>query len=183
MFIKPKPDKPKRKREKLQISPEHPEYVRIKQMAQIGQDQLSRDCVIERRRLSILSWDYVIEHGKEFGTDLCWDQCYGFFVCDISDDKADDKEDVYFTGLSYEVYRNGNLMYYEYFKDGREDGEEVVFYPSGVLKSYGLFREGKRIGKYYAWYESGRIEMYCDGKRWFELDEEGYILRKKEKKR
>lgn len=47
VYIKPKREKPKPKREKPELSPQNPEYVRVRRMAQIGLDQLSRDCVIE----------------------------------------------------------------------------------------------------------------------------------------
>ena len=179
MYIKPKPEpkKPKQpKQEKPQTSPEHPGFVRIKRMAQIGLDQLSREYVIEHKKLVILSWDYVIEHGKEFGYDgLWWDPCDGYFIYDV-------EEEVNYTGLSFGVYQDGSLRYYEFYKDGLEEGIQVGFYPSGELKSYCVIHEGKNMEIFYKWYEDGKIEAHFDGKRWFFLDEEGYMLRRVERK-
>ena len=164
MFIKPQHEKTKPKQPKHKIlkpHPENPEFVRIKQMAQIGQDHLSRD--------------YVIEHGKEFGEDLWWDPCDGWFI-------YDDKEEVNYTGLSYEVYENGRLMYYNNIKDGLEEGIQIEFYPSGELESYSICHKRKNIEIFYEWYENGKIRMYFDGQRWIYLDKEGYMLKRAGKK-
>ena len=177
MFIKPKREKSKPKQPKQEMSkpsPQYPEYVRTKQMAQIGLEHLSRDYVIEHNRLIILSWDYVTEHGKEFGYELWWDPCNGWFI-------YDDEEDENYTGLSYELYQGGNLMYYAYIKDGLAEGLKVRFYPSGELKSFGIYHKRKTVEIFYEWYESGKIRRHFDGSRWFHLDEEGYILKPAEK--
>lgn len=180
MFIKPKKErsKPKPKHSKQNMTKPHPEYleyVRIKQIAQITRDKLSRDYVIEHKKLEFLSWKYVTEHGKEFGYELWWDPCDGWFI-------YDDEEDVNYTGLMYELYKDCSLMYYAYIQDGLEDGVEVDFYPSGELKSYSIYHKRKNIEIYYGWYEDGKIEKYFDGNRWFHLDEEGYMLKKAERK-
>lgn len=196
MFIKPEHKrkqpktmeaytKPKPKHSKQNIPkphPDDPKYVRTKQMAQSGLDQLSRDYVIEHKKLEFLSLDYVIEHGKEFGENLWWDRCYGYFICDLSEDKEDYDEDVYYTGLSYEVYGNGKLAYYEYYENGVQEGEEVEFYFSGELKSYAVWHNGKTLEISYGWFENGMIKWYNNGKQLIRFDEEGYMYRKAERK-
>lgn len=180
MFIKPKPkSQPKHTKQNIpKPHPEYLEYVRTKQMAQSGRDKLSRDYVIEHKKLEFLSYDYVIEHGKEFGEDLWWDRCHGYFICDFSDDKEDDEEDVYYTGLSYEVYGNGNLAYYEYYENGVNEGVQVKFYFSGELKSYAVWHKGKTLEVSYGWFENGMIKWYNNGKQLIRFDEEGYMYRK-----
>lgn len=182
MFIKPKKErskpKPQPQHSKQNIPkphPEYPEYVRTKQMAQSGLDQLSRDYVIEHKKLEFLSWKYVTEHGKEFGYELWWDPCDGWFI-------YDDEEDVNYTGLMYELYKDCSLMYYAYIQDGLEEGVEVDFYPSGILKSYIIYHKRKTIEKYYEWYENGMIKCYNNGKQLILFDEEGYMYRKAERK-
>ena len=180
MDIKPESEEQKQSnKEPPKPSPEHPAYVRVKRMAAVTLHQLSRDYVIEHEKLEILSWDYVIKHGKEFGEDLWWDRNYGFYICECS---GDDDEEVYYTGLSYEVFEDGKLNYYEYFKNGRPDGVHVTFYRSGKLCSYGFNREGQITGKHYIWYEDGQIHYYRDGGRLFDLDENGYMLQKTDDK-
>ena len=189
MFIKPEHKrkqpktmeaytKPKPKHSKQNIPkphPDDPKYVRTKQMAQSGLDQLSRDYVIEHKKLEFLSLDYVIKHGKEFGEDLWWDPCDGWFI-------YDDEEDVNYTGLMYELYEDGSLMYYAYIQDGLEEGVEVDFYPSGKLESYSIYHKRKTIEIYYGWYENGMIKCYNNGKQLVRFDEEGYMYRKAERK-
>ncbi len=180
MFIKPKKErsKPKPKHSKQNIPkphPEYPEYVRTKQMAQSGLDQLSRDYVIEHKKLEFLSWKYVTEHGKEFGYELWWDPCDGWFI-------YDDEKDMNYTGLMYELYKDCSLMYYAYIQDGLEEGVEVDFYPLGILKSYIIYHKRKNIEIYYEWYENGMIKCYNNGKQLILFDEEGYMYRKAKQK-
>lgn len=182
MFIKPERETTKPKHTKQSIPkphPEPPEYVRIEQMSQSRRDQLSRDNVINHKKLEFLSRDYVIKHGKEFGEDLWWDRCCGYFICDFSDDKEDDEEDVYYTGLSYEVYGNGNLAYYEFYENGVKEGVQVDFYFSGVLKSYAVWHKGKTLEVSYGWYENGMIEWYNNGKQLIRFDEKGHTVERK----
>ena len=178
MYIKPKPEpkKPKQpKQEKPKPSPEHPEYVRIKKLPQEELDRLSRDYVLAHGELIILSLDYVIEHGKMFGENLWWDRQYGYYICDFSGD-----EEIYYTGLAYGIYKNGNLQFYRYYKNGSEDGIEAKFYPSGVLKSYAVIYDENKIALAYEWDECGRIRGHYDGQEegYRIMDEEGYLLMK-----
>ena len=49
--------------------------------------RLCRDYVLEHEDLTILSWDYVIEHGRDWDNEdsIDWDS-YGYRVCDITDE-------------------------------------------------------------------------------------------------
>ena len=156
MFIKPNRGKPKQSKSAPQIN------ANAENMKPFDLDQLSRDYVLEHEKIRIMSFDEVTEHGKEFGFELWWDPCYGYFICEISDDDNEDNdEERYFTGLAFELYSNGNLSYYQYYKDGLEDGEYVEFFPSGAVKHYGVVVENKKkTGNYYTWYESGQIQKY-----------------------
>ncbi len=147
---------------------------------------LSRDNVIEREKLIILSRDYVIEHGVFWDdAELNWDEC-GYYTVD--------RDGVRFSGLAYEVYdhkdmkyypffntdfQDGTLLDYAYYDNGLQDGAEVGFYPSGAVQSYCVYEKGKPAGKSYEWYENGRIKKYidCDQNQRILFDKQGNITK------
>ena len=154
--------------------------------------RLSRDYVLEHEGLTILSWDYVIENGREWDDDIDWDE-YGHRVCDITGEK-----DIPFNGLLYQLYADDSLWWYNYYEDGLGAGPDVAFFPSGVLrkygcyewyetgqiKSYSVYQKKAGVSESYEWYESGMIKTYtCFDNRSFpikhvEYDEDGNITKK-----
>ncbi len=153
--------------------------------------RLSRDYVLEHQKLTILSWDYVIENGKEWNDDIDWDE-YGHRVCDITGEK-----DIPFNGLLYQLYADDSLLWYGYYEDGLGSGPNVTFFPSGELrqygcyewyetgqiKSYSVYQKNAGVSESYEWYESGMIKEYtCRDHRGFaaeriEADEQGNITK------
>ena len=153
--------------------------------------RLCRDYVLEHETLTILSWDDVIENGKEWDDNIDWDE-YGHRVCDITGEK-----DVPFNGLLYQLHADDSLLWYGYYKDGLGSGPAVTFFPSGELSQYGCYEwyESGQIKSYYVyqnnagvkesyeWYENGVIKNYtCRDKRGFavkyiEYDEAGNITK------
>ena len=135
-------------------------------------ERLSRDYLIEHKVITILSPDYVREHGVFWDdAELYWDEC-GYYTFD--------RDGVRFTGLAYEVYdhkdmkyypffntdfQDGTLMDYVYYVNGLQDGADVDFYPSGALQSYRVYDNGKAVGKSYEWYENGMIKKVVDYSR------------------
>ncbi len=168
MFIKPNRGKSKHSK------PAQPPNANTANLKPFDLDKLSRDYVLEHKKLRILSRDYVVENGKMFGESLWWDRSDGYYICDFSGD-----EEVYFTGLIYEIYDNDNLRSYAFYKDGLKDGVEVKFYPSGKIHYYSIFCKGIITGIFYEWYENGLIKKYIDrihDKR-IEADEQGKITK------
>jgi antitoxin component YwqK of YwqJK toxin-antitoxin module len=105
--------------------------------------------------IDVLSKEYVIEHGTEFdGEEICWGGDYGDLVCS--------SEGVPFTGLLFELYRNGNLAYYSYYEKGRQHGLSIRFHVSGNIESCGVFAGGFPVGKSYEWYDSGKLKLIRD---------------------
>ena len=155
--------------------------------------RLCRDYVLEHEDLTILSWDYVIEHGRDWDNEdsIGWDS-YGYRVCDITDEG-----EIPITGLLYQLYADNSLWWYGYYIDGLCTGPDVTFFPSGELRQYGGYEwyETGQIKSYsvilknagvwesYEWYESGVINKYsCRNKRGFgvkyiEYDESGNITK------
>lgn len=139
-------------------------------MEPIDPSKFSLDYLIDNKVITILSRDYVIEHGKMFGESLWWDRSDGYYICDFSGD-----EEVYFTGLGYDIYKNGNIQFYRYYKNGLEEGIEAKFYPSGVLKSYTVIYDENKIALAYEWYENGMIKMFFDRDHEYIFNEHGEI--------
>ena len=109
--------------------------------------KLSRDYVLEHEGITILSWDDVIENGREWDDSIDYDG-YGYKICDISGGG-----EVPFTGLLYELDHDGDLMWYGYYEDGLEVREEVKFWGSGEVWEYHGFRG------YYEWRADGNIRV------------------------
>ena len=51
-----------------------------------------------------------------------------------------------FTGLAYELYENGNLAYYCYYKNGFKEGNYVKFHHNGKVKSIDYMIKGQTRG-------------------------------------
>ncbi|MBR3044946.1 MAG: hypothetical protein IKI45_10730 [Oscillospiraceae bacterium] len=166
MFIKPKSTKPMPK-------PPNPMPKEQKENRKPDLTPLSRDHVLAHKTLKILSMEYVIEHGIDWEDDeIGFDEANFYYVCDLEG---------LFTGLLYEIYDNGNLMSYAFYKDGLKDGVEVKFYPSGKIHYYSVFCKGIITGRFYEWYENGMIKKYIDRRRKqnrrIEADEQGNITK------
>lgn len=105
----------------------------------------------------VLSLEYVKEHGT------LYDGCV--FYSDNPEwealfDKKPELGGKPFTGLLYELYLNGNLRWYQYYKDGFGDGEYVVFYDNGAVASYCIMKGFSFFGKLHKWYIDGRLESF-----------------------
>ena len=153
--------------------------------------QLSRDYVLEQEDLTILSWDDVIEYGKEWDDDIDWDY-HGYRICDVSGEEV-----VPFTGLLYQLHDDGSLWWYDHYEDGLGTGPEAAFFISGLLRkfgcyewyetgqirSYSVYQKNAGVCESYEWYESGMIKKYtCRDRRGFavryiEYDEAGNITK------
>ena len=109
--------------------------------------QLSRDYVLEHEGIKILSFDYVIENGREWDDSIDYDG-YGYRICDVSGG-----EEIPFTGLLYELCNGGDLGWYGYYEDGLEIREDVTFWRPGEVWVY------HGPGIYYEWRVDGNIRV------------------------
>ena len=142
MFIKPSPKDRKPKKQKSQKQEEYKEWMTPDEMM-----KLSRDYVLKHEGITILSWDEVIENGREWDDTIGWDD-YGYRVCDLSGGMQ-----VPFTGLLYELFDDGDLGWYGYYEDGLEIREDVQFWGSGKVRVY------HGPGIYYEWRVDGNIRV------------------------
>ena len=153
-------------------------------MGPIDPNKFSLDCLLENKVITILSWDYVIEHGTN------WDEveleeitrCHKEYMC-YRDDMGypHDMRDYsgLFSGVLYEIYDDLTLIYYMHYKDGLRDGTEVHFYDSGKVMNYMVSKNNRLVGKSYVWYENGKIDRIndWDQREYVEFDEQGNITK------
>jgi hypothetical protein len=89
-----------------------------------------------------------------------------------------------FTGLLYELYPNGNILGYSFYKDGYEEGTNVDFYDNGRVSKYSSFDKDSNKTLIIKWFRNGQIsgvtELTDHGlhKKFIEYDENGNIIRK-----
>lgn len=154
----------------------------------IDPSQLSLNYLLENKVITILSKDYVIEYGKNYGRDEVEQVTRGGrdYMC-YPDDMGypDDLRDYsgLFSGVLYETWGDMNLSFYTHYKDGLKDGTDVEFYSSGKVKNYCVWKNNLPIGYFYEWYENGRIKRiayyYPDGVHYeyTDFDENGNVIK------
>ena len=155
-------------------------------MNPIDPSKFSLDYLLENKVITILSWDYVIEHGTNWDEDEVEleeiTRCHKEYMC-YRDDMGypHDMRDYsgLFSGVLYEIYYDLTLIYYMHYKDGLRDGIEVHFYDSGKVKSYMVSKNNRLVGKSYVWYENGKIYEIndWDQRGYVEFDEQGNITK------
>lgn len=134
--------------------------------------------VMKIEDLNIMSEEEVIKNGTYFNDDMGWSKECQDILCDENGNP--------FNGLLYEYYKNGNLAYYCYYKDGIEDGEFIQFYPSGKVHRYINFNRGLPLNESYEWYENGNIKELTNHYqndfhyKYIEYDENGKVIKKGE---
>lgn len=129
--------------------------------------------------MNILSKEYVIEHGTDFDEEL-WFTSYSDEVID----KPEEENGKPFSGLAYELYDNGNLIYYVNYVNGFAEGELIEFYKNGNLKSVKNLIHGQSNGTRKNWHENGNLKFEGEYKfgrslHYTEWDTEGNIIKQK----
>ena len=151
-------------------------------MKPIDPSKFSLDYLLENELITILSQDYVIEHGTN------WDEvaleeitrCNKDYMCYFDNmGYPDDMRDYsgLFSGVLYETWGDLTIVYYRQYKDGLRDGAVVHFYDSGQVRNYRVWNNGRLTGKIFEWYENGKIKYITDWdqKTCVEFDENGEI--------
>ena len=121
-------------------------------MNPIDPSKFSLDYLLENKVITILSWDYVIEHGTNWDEDEVEleeiTRCHKEYMC-YRDDMGypHDMRDYsgLFSGVLYEIYYDLTLIYYMHYKDGLRDGIEVHFYDSGKVMNYMVSKNNRLL--------------------------------------
>ena len=155
-------------------------------MGPIDPSKYSLDYLLENKVITILSWDYVIEHGTNWDEDEVEleeiTRCHKEYMC-YRDDMGypHDMRDYsgLFSGVLYEIYGDLTLIYYMHYKGGLRDGADVEFYDSGKVKNYFVWKNNRVVGKSYVWYENGKIATIndWDQREYVDFDEQGNITK------
>ncbi|MCY8498305.1 toxin-antitoxin system YwqK family antitoxin [Bacillus atrophaeus] len=98
--------------------------------------------------------NYNIKTIKENGTDF-----EDLWFSSSSDEILDNPEDEGgkpFSGLAYELYSNGNIIYFTQYKDGLAHGLTREFFENGNKKSDKNYRYGQLQGVSINWFEDGK---------------------------
>ncbi|GFZ32146.1 hypothetical protein CSC2_26720 [Clostridium zeae] len=130
--------------------------------------------------ISIKSEDEILKEGTEFAGDVCYSGKYGQQVYNRPMEEGGEP----ITGLVYEKYSNGHIVYYCYYENGFKNGEYVGFYESSKVSRFCIMRDGQILGKNIEWYENGSVKSieYCKHgvvisfEKW---DEKGNLINKK----
>jgi antitoxin component YwqK of YwqJK toxin-antitoxin module len=77
-----------------------------------------------------------------------------------------------FTGITEDLFPNGQLQCRIHFKDGREHGIAEAYFPSGAKKSKTPYTGGAAHGRDTEWFESGAVRIERD-------IEFGFMIREK----
>lgn len=104
---------------------------------------------------NILKKEYVLNNGVDFDDDDILEQEY---LSDRILDNSEEGQGKPFTGLTYELYPNGNLIYYCYYKNGFKDGDFIEFYSDGKIKSIQYMKRGTISGVESIWYNNGVLK-------------------------
>ena len=101
--------------------------------------------------------------------------------------KQNDEQFQPFSGLEYELYPDGKLWGYSYYKDGYKHGEDVEFYPNGQISKYINFQSDINVTYIIRWHKNGQIKLICElsdhsrHKKFTEYDENGNVMKQGEK--
>ncbi|WP_339178553.1 toxin-antitoxin system YwqK family antitoxin [Bacillus sp. FSL R5-0560] len=122
--------------------------------------------------------DFVIKNGVNF--DDLWYTSYSDEILDNPEDEGGKP----FTGLAYELFENGSLMYFCHYKDGLAHGLNREFYKSGNIKCEEHLKYGLVNGKSVCWHENGNIKSISEVELsvnlvYKEWDENGKLLNEK----
>ena len=149
-------------------------------MEPIDPSKFSLDYLLENKVITILSQDYVFEHGTDWD-EVDITECIMkriTYLC-YRDDWGYPDYSKRFSGVLYEKWDDLNLWYYMHLKDGLRDGIEVHFYKSGKVLNYRVLNNGRLVGKNYVWYENGKIDAIndWDQREYVEFDEQGNLTK------
>ena len=149
-------------------------------MNPIDPSKFSLDYLLENELITILSQDYVIEHGTDWD-EVDITQCIMnrlTYLC-YRDNWHNPDFSKRFSGVLYQLfYGKPDLWYYMHIKDVLRDGVEVGFYDTGEVKNYRVHYKDRVVGKNYVWYENGKIYSIndWDQREYVDFDENGEII-------
>lgn len=108
---------------------------------------------------NVLSKNFIIQNGYEFEKYLGYGGPYDLGIVEYTDEH----NEKLFTGLAYDLYKNGNIESYFYVENGVKQGKYVEFYSSGNVKKMGNMNKNSAEGYQVEFFENGskKYESEC----------------------
>lgn len=108
----------------------------------------------------ILSSSVVIKDGiffddERFSFESYWEN--GFNHYERLFYSTGNGEKAPFSGILYELYPNGRISGYSFYKDGYQEGQNVDYYDNGVLSKYSNFNRLNSNVLIIKWFRNGTI--------------------------
>ncbi|MHC5215111.1 toxin-antitoxin system YwqK family antitoxin [Enterococcus sp. LJL128] len=127
-----------------------------------------------------LSKESTLKHGINFDEELAYGGEHDLEI--VSFDQEDNE--IIFTGLTYDLFDNGNIDMYMTVENGLKQGPLVEFYPNGHVKSINNMDKNVSDGEQVEFYEDGKIKRVEERKGGFlmtfvEYNQEGKIIDEK----
>ena len=113
-----------------------------------------------------LDKEYIIEHGVLFNEDIFSFESYWENEKNHYEqlfDKPMNMGGKPFNGLIYELYPNGELAGYTFYKNGYHYGDDVEFYESGQIRHYSRLTDSENY--ICSWYQNGSVKKIKENHR------------------
>ncbi len=137
----------------------------------------------------ILSPSTVKKYGilydeEKFSFESYWEGNFNHYERLFYTDEKGEKAP--FKGLLYELYQNGLISGYAFYKDGYEEGQNVDFYKNGNISKYTDYQKNVEKAFIMEWFENGSVKKVLElsdhsrHKKFVEYDEQGNIVKQGE---
>ena len=63
-----------------------------------------------------------------------------------------------FTGVAFDIWRNGQLAYEGNYINGKQDGLAQYWFRNGLLQKEGNYKDGEMNGLAQYWYDNGQLQ-------------------------
>jgi hypothetical protein len=132
---------------------------------------------------SVVKTEGILFNDERFSFESYWENGFNhyerLFYINESDEKAP------FSGLLYELYPDGSIHGYSFYKDGYEEGQNVDFYDNGVISKYIYYDKISSETLVIKCFKNGNIEEMTElvkgiRRKYIKYDEDGNIVKHSE---
>lgn len=130
---------------------------------------------------SIIKKEGILFDDESFSFESYWENGFNHYQRLFYTDEKGEKAP--FTGLLYELYPNGLVSGYSFYKEGYEEGQNVDFYDNGAVSKYSEFHRATAKTLIIKWFRNGTInevmELTDNGrhKKFIEYNENGDVIK------
>ncbi|MBP2623832.1 toxin-antitoxin system YwqK family antitoxin [Streptococcus oricebi] len=103
---------------------------------------------------SVYTKEAVLRYGVNFEEKLDWGGPYGEAIVFYDENE----EEHLFSGLTYDLFPNGEIDSYDFVLNGVRHGQQVKFYPNGNVQYINYQDMGAANGARKNFYEDGKLQ-------------------------